>query len=112
MVFWTGWGFLVPVLVGAGAGTVIGIMTLLGQNTTNRDIVIVPLTFLLGSIYTFLFHKYVLAKTEVVRELIDPATQQKVVFKRSNSLFFVPFRFWPWILATLMVVSFISISLR
>ncbi len=105
MIFWTGFGFLVPVLAWLGAGTVLGVMALLGINLSNKDAIVVPGAFILGGVYTFLFYKYVLAKREVPQELLDPKTGQKVLFRRSNSLFFVPFKYWPYVLATIGLIA-------
>ena len=33
------------------------------------------------------------------RELIDPKTNEKVVLQQSNTLFFIPMKWWPPILA-------------
>jgi hypothetical protein len=112
MIIWSGWGFLVPVITWAGAGIIVLIMLLFGQSIEGKDIIIVPLTFLIGGISTYLFHKYVLAKTEIPRELIDTKTNQKVIFRRRNHLFFIPFRYWPYILELLGLLSFIDLITR
>lgn len=96
---WTGAGILVVILGLAGVGTTAGLFALFGADLAAEENIFAPLGLIVGAVYTFLFHRFVLAKKEAPRELHDQKTGQKVVFKPSNSFMFIPFRHWPYVMA-------------
>lgn len=107
MLIWTGAGILVVLLGLAGIGTSAAIFALLGQDLGQNENIFPPIGFLIGAVYTYLFYKYVLAKREKPRHLQDPATGKPVVIKRNSTFMFIPFRFWPYVMATIGLVTLI-----
>lgn len=108
MLIWTGAGILVVLLGLAGIGTSAAIFALLGQDLGQNENIFPPIGLFIGAIYTFLFYKYVLAKREAPRHLQDPQTGKPVVIKRSNSFMFIPFKFWPYVLAVIGLITLIA----
>lgn len=107
MLIWTGAGILVVILGLAGVGTVAGLMALFGADLSAEDSIFGPLGLMVGGAYVFLFHRYVLAKNEKPRQLKDVNNGQPVTLKRSNSFFFIPFRYWPYIMVAIGLFTLI-----
>lgn len=40
--------------------------------------------------------------------LIDPESGQQVEFRRGDSLFWIPMRYWTWVIAALAVVMLVG----
>ncbi|WP_243371137.1 hypothetical protein [Microvirga solisilvae] len=91
MIIWSGWGFLIvfiAALSGVAASAIPG-----------------PMALKMGALAVFAAVgtwalSYMLNKREV-RVLVDPSTGEKVVLGHNDSLFFIPVRFWPYLILIL-----------
>jgi hypothetical protein len=100
MIIWSGWGFVVLLIGIAGFGAGIGLLP-------NQELLAVALGTLLAAGGTYGFARLLARKPDCL--LIDPATNQKVILLRGDSLFFIPVRFWTWIFVVFGVL-FIVVS--
>jgi hypothetical protein len=112
-IVWRGWGLLVPVfafgalMLGAvveGSGLTFGL-------TKQQAIYFGEV---IGSLIAGGALFFIARKIESVpgRVLVDPATNQRVVFKKSaGSFFFIPTRYWAFILPGLMVALVVVVAL-
>ena len=100
MIIWSGWGLLVPLLAFAcGMAGGAAVQPLTGE----RGIVVgVGLGWLVAAGLVFLIARRLSARERV---LVDPRTGQTVRLRRRDSLFFVPMRYWTWVLAVLGVLA-------
>ena len=90
MIIWSGWGaaailplILLPLVYAIASGSI-------DQNRANG------LGMIVAGIVGVLFVRWVDAwreRSNPSRVLVDPQTQQQVVYRRRDSLFFVPLRF-------------------
>ena len=99
MIIWNGLGFVIIII--AVACLLLGNLILGAAWSTNS--MAQGGALLITAALTFLFDKIVLAK-RVDKTLMNKETGEDVTIRRDDSLFFVPFRFWPLILAGLAVV--------
>lgn len=90
----------------------MGISHFLLPLITGTETFVMPVGLLLSAGIVFAFHRFVLAKGEVPRELQDPKTGQPVVFRRTNSLMFIPVKFWPYILVVVSIIALIVVTTR
>jgi len=107
MIVWRGYGFLVAILtvVGYLIGR-IGAEKIWGSP--------LPETYRPGAELAGMFIAAALAyalhaairANEVPRTFIDKATGQEIEFKAKHDLFFVPVKFWPYILCVLGIWFF------
>lgn len=97
---WRGAGILVLFLGLLGIGTSALIVSLAGLDLNTDGKFFPALGLIIGGIYTFLFYEFVLRKKETTRELTDE-NGQKVVLKPHNDFMFIPFRYWPYIMAAI-----------
>jgi hypothetical protein len=107
MIIWTGWGFLVALIVFACAL----VTNLIADSRTGGDaywnahkwpmgvalLVAAILCWFIG----LAFHD------RKPRVLIDAETGKEVVFRKSHSLFFIPVRWWGPILGILALICFV-----
>ena len=104
MLIWTGWGWLVPVIV-----FVVSLLTqVTSQEVTGQDQIyqeqpwlFAMSTLVSGGIVWFLAKYFDKKKGRVV---IDKETGQEIMLRSSDALFFVPLRFWAFILPVIGIV--------
>ncbi|MBF9234352.1 hypothetical protein [Microvirga alba] len=65
---------------------------------------------LLASVGTWVLAHFLSKKEE--RVLLDPATGERVVLGRNDSLFFIPVRFWPYLILAIGLVSILLRALK
>ena len=110
MIIWRGFGILVGI-----AGFIGFILAeLITRGFTNSDTYYQAHTAprlggaLLGAALAFGVVK-ILEMWEKPRIVIDKATGREMVLRRGDSLFFIPVRFWPYIIFGIgVVVAFVS----
>ena len=104
MLIWTGWGWLVPVIV-----FVVSLLTqVTSQAVTGQDQIykeqswLFATSTLVSGIIVWFLGKYFDEKKG--RVVIDKETGQEMLLRSSDSLFFVPLRFWAFILPVIGIV--------
>lgn len=108
MVIWTGWGFLVLViLLGASLGTELVTEALMGDDQFyQRAAWPLALAFALAGIATW--YVGIWLRRRGARVVIDKTTGQELTIGGSHTLFFVPMHYWGIVLLALAVLPFIT----
>ena len=103
MIIWSGYGFAVVffALIGLVIGRVLGDM--LDINAAWP----LALGLFIGAA---LNHFTALKLDKKEKTLIDPETGQHVVFKRGDSLFWIPMKYWTYVIAALAVIMLVAPS--
>ncbi len=103
MIIWSGFGFLVPVcwLLVAVISTKTGFI--LGVSENIGAAIVLYITAALVLILSYFLDKHAKKKSAI---LINPATEQKVLLIRKDSLFFIPVKYWPIICAVIATSIF------
>lgn len=132
MIIWTRWGILAFFFIGIGVGIGFLLKTILGFGATSSATtgVFIGIGFIVSAAGLYFFDKYVVQRyldkprpLTVTRQLAQPYTHpdgrvqthevvpavdgqngQPIVVRPNSSLFFIPMRFWPFIIAGLGVV--------
>lgn len=135
MIIWSRWGILVLLFIGLGIGLGFAIGGALGliQSGGPRNGVFVGIGFILSAVGLYFFDKYVVQKhldkprAAVIYEKLaqpvklengavqthraipvtHPETGQQLVTRPTSTFFFVPVRYWPFVLGGLGVVVFL-----
>ena len=132
MIIWSRWGILAFLFIGVGVG--LGFLLAAAFGLAQQSGPIVPvfigIGFLLSSVGLFFFNRYVMdrhldkprpmtitrqlaqpythpdgrVQTHEVVPAVDGQTGQPIVVQPRSTLFFIPMRFWPFIIAGLGVV--------
>ena len=107
-ILWTGWGFLVPVIVGVGFVLTQTILnTIFGPYTYEDAAWPKILATILTSVSIWFVGRYFNGKPG--RVMIDKKTGREVVFKRRNALFFIPMEYWAFIVGIFfLLISFVK----
>ena len=96
MVVWSGFGWVVAVL--AIACLLIG-NVILGDSWSGNTWAQAG-AMLVTALLTFGFDRFFLAK-RADRTLMNKETGEDVVLRKNDSLFFIPVRFWPFVLVAI-----------
>lgn len=136
MIIWTRWGILAFLFVGIGVGLGFAIKAIVGLGSNDSNAVsgvFVGIGFLLSAVGLFFFDRFVVQRhldkprpmyvTEQLAQpvtgadgrmqthrtvpAVHPETGQTIMVRPNSSLFFIPMRFWPFIIGTLGLVVFI-----
>lgn len=135
MIIWQRWGILAFLFIGVGVGLGFLIAAVFGQADESGPIVpvFVGIGFVLSAVGLYFFNIHVMDKhldkprtLTVTRQLAQPYTHpdgrvqthevvpavdgqsgQPIVVKPRSTLFFIPMRFWPFLIAGLGVVLII-----
>ncbi len=99
MIVWSGFGWVVPVI--AVVCLLIGNI-LIGENWSANTWAQAG-TLLLAAILVFAFDRLFLEK-RADKTLMNKETGEDVILRRNDSLFFIPVRFWPYILVGIAVL--------
>lgn len=133
MIIWTRWGILVVVFGVLSLALGFGLKALLAPAVRSNSLgmsFFMGLAFLIGAAALWAFAKYVLPRMDKARPLwvteklpepivnehgakvthrqvpvVNQETGQQVYAQPSSSLFFIPVRFWPYILGAFGVVN-------
>jgi hypothetical protein len=106
MIFvWSGWGFLVPIFIAVSLLAVNGLGRFIDpmSNLTN-SLWMLPVALLVSALLCCIFSYLFPAKTT---EHIDHRTGTHVFVRRRDSFFFIPMKYWTWILTGLAIGVFI-----
>ncbi|KQQ52981.1 hypothetical protein [Plantibacter sp. Leaf314] len=135
MIIWTRWGIVVFLIFGlsVGAGFLIKAVTVPNlDDSAPQTGVFVGIGFLLGAVACWAFGKYALAKLDAPRPVVvwqqlaqpyvnehgltvkqeavpvlHPQTGEQLYSRPSSTLFFIPVRFWAFIIAAIGVVAIV-----
>lgn len=112
MIVWSGWGILVVVFAALGliAGVAIaeGVAPLLGLADATKQGAGFIIGGLIGAVATFFFARW--REGGEARVFVDEATGQRIEVRPSaGSLFFIPTRYWPWIVLGVSVLMGVSL---
>lgn len=135
MIIWTRWGILAFLFFGIGVGLGFALKAVVGLGASSGavDGVFVGIGFLIAAGGLYAFERFVvrvhldkpraLYVTEQLAEpvpgpdgrmqtqrsvpAVHPETGVPVVYQPRSSLFFIPMRFWPFILGGIGVVSLV-----
>ncbi|SFO70728.1 hypothetical protein SAMN04488056_11193 [Cohaesibacter marisflavi] len=100
-LIWRGWGLLLP--LGVFAGAFIGFLvsgSLLGPQSGFAP-VIISLFATIGAYGVVAL----LGRTDKGKVVIDKDSGEELLLKRGDSLFFIPVRFWFYLLVIITVVA-------
>jgi hypothetical protein len=107
MIVWRGYGILVLIFTIAGyAIGRVGAEQIWGSplpNTYRSGAELVGM--LLAAATVYVLHRALEAR-QAPRVMVDKATGQEIEIRPKNDLFFIPVKFWPYILALLGVLFF------
>lgn len=103
IIVWSGWGFVVPLfaVVGGFLGMTFGVaLEPLGLNQNLAMSFGITLGEIAAGFAVFFIARYI--ESRPGREFIDAATNERIhVGKSAGSFFFIPTRFWAFILPAL-----------
>ncbi|MBP2621687.1 hypothetical protein ACVRXQ_07650 [Streptococcus panodentis] len=108
MIIWRGKGLLVILaIIGGGfAGITLSDFILQGSTTAFSMILRCIILILTTSGLNFLLTKWFISKE--VRILIDEKTGERIEYRDRSSLFFIPNRYWTWIIAVVLAIIFLT----
>jgi uncharacterized membrane protein YedE/YeeE len=115
MIIWRGKGFLVVLIVVLAFFIAVGLVSLLKSQfpialtEQTEPLVGTALAAFLAAGLNYIFARY-LDDPAKQRTLVDPKTNQAYLFKDTSSLFFIPVRYWTYILLVLGVLSLIGLA--
>lgn len=89
MIIWNGLGILVVLI---DAICISGISAIAGDDPNRTHNWPIAIGLLLSAIFVTIVGYYL--RKQPGRTLIDPESGQKVIFKRNDSLFFIPVFYW------------------
>ena len=103
-IIWSGFGALV-MLIGCSALVIgVGLSQSLSGNAPESVSLGLALSAVLATAANFMLSRW-LARRYAPRVYIDKATGQEVLFRRRDSLFFVPVRYWTYVFAFFAVCT-------
>lgn len=142
MIIWTRWGILAFLFVGVGVGVGFLLAAAFGMTGRSGPVtgVFVGIGLMIAAVGLFFFDRHVVQKhldkpraLTVTRQLAEPythpdgrvqthevvpavdgATGQPIVVRPQSTLFFIPVRFWPFVLAgiglVVLVVNIVGLA--
>jgi hypothetical protein len=135
VIIWSRWGILVLVAVGLGVGTgaLLNALLLPGRMSGSASVMFLGVGLIAAGVYTSLLDRFVLRphldkpqqqflleplpqrvgnQTHRQVPVLHPQTGQPVYVQPRSSLFFVPVRIWPFVLAGIGIVVTIVNAIR
>ncbi|GAB2589114.1 hypothetical protein [Microlunatus antarcticus] len=139
MLIWSRWGILLLPVVGLGIsiGVIVGAITDAVTGASVGGSLFLGVGLVLGGVFVWLFDRYALPHLDRPRQqlvlqplaqpyvhpngvrqthqqvpLVDQRTGQPVWVRPTSSLFFVPVRYWPYVVAGIGLVVTISSAVR
>lgn len=107
MILWQGWGIAVIFIVFAILALVqLVVDAVLGRENYSGNYMYAGLGLLVSAGAVWLFGRFLESRSEP-RTLIDKESGSEVVLQRSDSLFFIKVRYWPFILVAGAAVAVI-----
>ena len=139
MIVWSRWGILLLPVIGLGVATGFLVGAVVGAvagGALPQDL-FAGLGLVVGGLYVWLFDRYALPHLDPARQrfvlqplaqpvthpngvrqthqqvpLVDPQTGQPLWVRPRSSLFFVPVRFWPYVVAGIGLVLVVTSVVR
>lgn len=136
MIIWSRWGILAFLFIGVGVGLGFLLKAIVGLGSATGAVsgVFVGIGFLLSAVGLYFFNKYVMdrhldkprpmtitrplaqpythpdgrVQTHEVIPAVDGQTGRPIVVQPRSTLFFIPMRFWPYIIAGLGLVTLVT----
>lgn len=103
IIVWRGWGILVPVFVIAAFFVAAGVGAIIPGNSPAESMAMIPITGIAAGAACWLFQQQMNKRPK--RIFIDEATGEKIaVGADAGSFFFIPTRFWAFILPGLSLI--------
>ena len=101
-MIWRGWGILLPlgVVLGAFIGMLVA-TSVLGPQSNGLMPAIVIIFATLGAYVVM----SLLARSDKGKVVIDKESGEEILLKRGDSFFFIPLRFWFYLMCVLSVIS-------
>jgi membrane protein implicated in regulation of membrane protease activity len=104
IIVWRGWGILVPVFVIAAFFVAAGVGALIPGNSPAEAAAMIPITGALAGVGIWLFQQQMDKRPK--RAFVDEATGQRFeVGADAGSFFFIPTKFWAFIVPALGVIG-------
>ncbi|TPG41470.1 hypothetical protein EAH89_28715 [Roseomonas nepalensis] len=107
MIIWRGWGILTIPIVALTGGLVVAILHNLMAGTGRYAGLALTAGLLTAAAVNWFVGRRL--NRMPVRELLDPATGERVIVRRSHDLFFVPMQWWSLLLLAAALVSLFAI---
>jgi hypothetical protein len=106
IIIWRGWGILVPVMVIAAFLVAMGLGVAIPGNSPAESMAMIPITGALAGLGIWLFHQQMDKRPK--RVFVDEATGQRIaVGADAGSFFFIPTRFWAFIVPALGLIGLV-----
>jgi hypothetical protein len=103
MIIWKGYGLLVAVYAIVGFVSGVLFSNAIGTDHTWP----VALSLSLAAAANYFTAKKFESKSKI---LIDPETGQQVILENDNSLFFIPMKYWTYIIAGFALLLFLNLG--
>jgi len=104
---WNGFGFIVPIITFTCAVICqILLDKIFGQNYYSTSTWGISFSFLISSAICWILGTRGLKTKEKI--VIDKETNEEIVLTRSHSFFFIPIKYWSYILVVIAVLVFVS----
>jgi hypothetical protein len=107
MIIWRGFGFLVAVFIILGYGAARYTAEHLWGNPlpvgTRQGAELIGMLLAAALVYGLHF---ALERSDKPRTVIDKETKQEIVLRSKHDLFFIPVKYWPYVLAGLGLLFF------
>lgn len=140
VILWTRWGILAFVAFGLSVGLGFGLQAILASDAVpgaGIENICLGFGFFLGAMALWAFAKFALPRLDKPRpqfihqqlqqpvvvahgftvthraiSVVNQETGQQVFTQPSSNLFFVPLRFWPYVIATVGVINIVGGLMR
>lgn len=108
MIIWKGLGIFVPVIVFVGVFLTHWIASTIWGNSIldTHENTLVAIGMIVAALLCFIVNK--LLDKQPSKTYIDKETGEQVIFKKSHSLFFIPFKYWAYILPIIGIILFFT----
>ncbi|MDL2211713.1 hypothetical protein LJB88_02430 [Erysipelotrichaceae bacterium OttesenSCG-928-M19] len=102
MIIWSGKGFLILIFFMLCFGIVYGLTDLVG--ITISDAKVTALSMFMCAIINYFFVSWLASRPKKL--YIDAETNEEFYFEDNDSLFFIPLKYWTYILLVISIFSF------
>lgn len=107
IIVWRGWGGLIALFIFLGFVAGVALSIALSLPKTMEDTVSIPGSMLLAALAAWLGVKWV--EEWSADRVVDQRTGEvEIVREDAGALFFIPSRYWPYVLAGLSILMFAS----
>ncbi|SNY90616.1 hypothetical protein SAMN04515647_0787 [Cohaesibacter sp. ES.047] len=103
-MIWRGWGILLP--LGVFLGAFIGMLVATSVLGPQSNALMPAIVTIFGTVGAYVVMR-LLARTDKGRVVIDKESGEEVLLKRGDNFFFIPLRFWFYLMCVLSVISLV-----